>query len=97
MVEIDELWPGMKVVMSNDFYGMQDVVKEMLKWQGKTMTLRSVHNNPYITMEEDAGECPSNSNDHKGWWWHISCIDHIILPEDNFVIDEGALAGFIFN
>lgn len=92
MVNLEELHPGMRVRVTTDPKDTANGVSwndtEMIRWEGKIMTVRVVESS-YCQMEEDVEECQWQH----GWMWAPQWLE---LAEDDadadIVADDFAIA-----
>ena len=88
MVDINELYPGCKVRIVNQWAPSchQAPSGDMDRWLGGVMTVQEITSKGYVIMEEDAGNGPAYQNGH--WRWFPAAIAEVLVdvpPIDDLI------------
>lgn len=81
MVNIQELEPGMNVKIVDEWTpdGECWEAAGMDKWLGQIMTIKQIHDDLYVTMEEDFGD---SENHDRHWHWPEPAIECIVYDDE---------------
>lgn len=88
MVDINELYPGCKVRIVNQWVPSchQAPSGDMDRWLGSIMTVSAIVGGRTAIMEEDSGDGPAHQDGH--WHWYPAAIAEVLVdvpPIDDLI------------